>query len=1161
MISAIGAGNICVTVSREEQFEEYARLNSSLVLFFNTHFPDENLEIARYFIAQGKIDYLNQANEDGATPLMSTLRVLQLELAELLLKHGASPNVNIGCHSLLQLAVFIGRSDYVQILLNNRVDVNYQNTEDGATALFVAAQLGHTEIARLLLLYGALFTKTFQGASPISIACQKGHLGVVKLFVQSGVRVNEVCIIDTPLVIASSSGYLKIVQFLLASGADINLTERGYTALHAACEDGHESIVDYLLENGADRNISFIKFNVSALYMAVQNGHFSIVKLFFKKKELLNEVGLKKVLHIAAGRNHKEILLFLIEQGLDVNVTNEDGSTPLMFASFMGHFAIVELLLERGVAVDICSKKVGETALFFAAKQGHADIVEFLWARGASIDLLHLVLLLNAPSLKLTVEAAERWFDRLFDKHKDPNLIIKRVFAFPLPLITVLHLLSQSGSRVAHYSALYRRLLTKEGLIIPEALVTKVARPLELEDVGGEIKESLRLMSLWGRHSNNPWGLPLEEVERIKSVKEYCKTAGLKEEFGDDYQRLVAIYDLWITRNPLLSYLQIASRNFREVRPDEISPIKPPICIVASLFNQYKLAVVKEVEKYLRENAPNRKRVWKDLRKQVIYNALQISFPEELTFIHGTTTATIPGLIKRGELLPLGVLMDLGDVAFAGELCGSHKDLNRLHISGITLPATGSILQSQYFNLTEGVHVSEFYAIGGASEHFQQGLFALDDAFSHIVSASLEELDQKNTDFLLIHIKRIKLFGHGDDPRIIDLLGRIAALPPNTFLSQIAIAIKEIRTTVTLEEKSYIERRAPVVFASSVARPEVRPHELMESFEYHSLPIPKINYAFTNPDQIPFLEEALKETGIKVDSLETLRTLSLFCMARGTWVENRISELTPMIGGAQAEITAILEGYILPNYTKPFPEKPSYVDGLGIRRELASPYFGAGITSYAQYIAQVNLQAILPRNTHGLMHAVRVAIAAQMINNLLGFAPLESWEIAACAAHDEGREDEALDHWDRKSGDHFSSTMFIATQGSPKAVIYGDAIANKDTTNLFLKTRLVEILHDADVLEMYRIFLSQPERFDKTYLYFFTNERIDIGVREGINSEWREFVRLTEDPELKFRLEFQGRSYYLEVMQLLANCVSEGRFPTIGRFLDKELKATATSYV
>ncbi len=105
------------------------------------------------------------------------------------------------------------------------------------------------------------------------------------------------------------------------------------------------------------------------------------------------------------------------------------------------------------------------------------------------------------------------------------------------------------------------------------------------------------------------------------------------------------------------------------------------------------------------------------------------------------------------------------------------------------------------------------------------------------------------------------------------------------------------------------------------------------------------------------------------------------------------------------------------------------------------------------------------------------------------------------------------------------------------------------------KTLPVQILHDADVLEIHRIYLYSPEAFDKRHLYFLTNDKVPKPDGEAINLEWREFIRLTEDSELKFRLEFQGDSYYLEVMKLLAKYVSEGKFPTIGRFLDKELRA------
>ncbi|HEX5707005.1 MAG TPA: ankyrin repeat domain-containing protein [Pyrinomonadaceae bacterium] len=58
----------------------------------------------------------------------------------------------------------------------------------GQTALFKAAERGHTEVVKLLLERGAAVNlrDTFYGATPISWALQKGHVGVVRALLEKG---------------------------------------------------------------------------------------------------------------------------------------------------------------------------------------------------------------------------------------------------------------------------------------------------------------------------------------------------------------------------------------------------------------------------------------------------------------------------------------------------------------------------------------------------------------------------------------------------------------------------------------------------------------------------------------------------------------------------------------------------------------------------------------------------------------------------------------------------------------------------------------------------------------------------------------------------------------------------------------------------------------
>jgi ankyrin repeat protein len=71
-----------------------------------------------------------------------------------------------------------------------------------------------------------------------------------------------------------------------------------------------------------------------------------------------------------------------LKNGAQVNNTNADGTTSLMFASGRGHVSVCELLLENGAQVDIRDKS-GWTSLMFASWRGHVSVCELLLENGA----------------------------------------------------------------------------------------------------------------------------------------------------------------------------------------------------------------------------------------------------------------------------------------------------------------------------------------------------------------------------------------------------------------------------------------------------------------------------------------------------------------------------------------------------------------------------------------------------------------------------------------------------------------------------------------------------------------------------------------------------------------------------------------------------------
>lgn len=92
-------------------------------------------------------------------------------------------------------------------------------------------------------------------------------------------------------------------------------------------------------------------------------------------------------LHIAAEKGYAEIVLVLVEKGAEVNITDSNGNTPLIFIIHKaGNLQVTRRLLEKGAAVNT-QNRTGETALMYAAWRGHSDIVRLLLENRADATL------------------------------------------------------------------------------------------------------------------------------------------------------------------------------------------------------------------------------------------------------------------------------------------------------------------------------------------------------------------------------------------------------------------------------------------------------------------------------------------------------------------------------------------------------------------------------------------------------------------------------------------------------------------------------------------------------------------------------------------------------------------------------------------------------
>ena len=98
----------------------------------------------------------------------------------------------------------------------------------------------------------------------------------------------------------------------------------------------------------------------------------------------------RTALHVAARHGNKKIVELLVSRGVPVNIERkkglfgETGITPLHEAVQGGHQAVVKYLIEKGAFLEAKTEK-GKTPLLLAVKKGFGDIAHYLVKRGAEV--------------------------------------------------------------------------------------------------------------------------------------------------------------------------------------------------------------------------------------------------------------------------------------------------------------------------------------------------------------------------------------------------------------------------------------------------------------------------------------------------------------------------------------------------------------------------------------------------------------------------------------------------------------------------------------------------------------------------------------------------------------------------------------------------------
>jgi ankyrin repeat protein len=183
------------------------------------------------------------------------------------------------------------------------------------------------------------------------------------------------------------AGNLTAVEELLREGDDLDINQtdnNGWTPLMWACKNNKVLVALVLVNNGADINIKN-KDGKSARDYAKKRG-FEKDLIESAKSVTPADATPEGSLHEASMEGRLDDIKRLVENGCDIDLKDEDGSTALLLASDNGFAEIVVYLGEQGANKDIQNSN-GTTAVLKACSHGYGEIVEYFSSNGANLDV------------------------------------------------------------------------------------------------------------------------------------------------------------------------------------------------------------------------------------------------------------------------------------------------------------------------------------------------------------------------------------------------------------------------------------------------------------------------------------------------------------------------------------------------------------------------------------------------------------------------------------------------------------------------------------------------------------------------------------------------------------------------------------------------------
>ncbi len=264
----------------------------------------------------------------------------------------------------------------------------------------------------------------YTNSTPLMIASSYGHYDIAKALIDNGALVNLRADDGfNALMEAVRTDNIEMAKLLINNNSNINIKNKdGENMIILACENGNEEMFNLLVENNADINAKS-SWGASALIYASEKGNINIMKYLIDNGIDVNgkadENGDTPLLWAVTGENPYEASKLLIENGANVNATNDGGVAPatilagsvpevvkllkdngadldtkfldyyppMAIAAGEGNLEIVKALVENGADVNYYPNDINYTAIFHAIDQHNYEVAEYLFKNGVDLNI------------------------------------------------------------------------------------------------------------------------------------------------------------------------------------------------------------------------------------------------------------------------------------------------------------------------------------------------------------------------------------------------------------------------------------------------------------------------------------------------------------------------------------------------------------------------------------------------------------------------------------------------------------------------------------------------------------------------------------------------------------------------------------------------------